>query len=257
MYWEESNAKGGSKIFVRTTNTTCSSSPGNEIVVMRGTSDSKLFNVTGLEFNDLNHTAPWGAIGVSAQILPDNTVWLLGGSTSDIQWDYGHLLDSWSRNKKLTLLPIFSGTSKCSRLHVQNQTWESSFDAPWHGRHFHDSYYSSSTNRLYVIGGGSSDALSQYRLELYDDVWYSESPSPSPSPSHPVRHHSTCSLGSLFVVPAGCVTFGVVASMILVALVYISFALHMYFRRRKTNASEERRSSARQAVMRLLESDRT
>ena len=236
-----------------------SSTPGNEIVVMQGNSDSKTFNVTGLHFNDLNHTAPWAAIGVTAQTLPDDSVWLLGGSTSDIQWNYGNLLSSWSRSNKLTLLPTFSGTSKCSRLHTWNQTrWENLPDAPWHGRHFHDSYYESSTNRLYVIGGGSSDASSQFHLELYNDIWYFESSSPSPSPSPSERHHSTCSLGSNLEVPAGCVTFGVVASMIFVALMYMSVSLVMYLRRpRKKNLSEDRRSSARHAVMRLLESDRT
>jgi len=231
-----------------------SSTPGSEVIVLTDDNkDGSNFNVSHLHFNDGNQSAPWGAIGVAAETMSDDSVWLLGGSSSEVQWDYNHLIGSWSQKDSLSLLPIFSGTSKCSRFVSSSQTWETLPDAPWHGRHFHNSYYSSSTNRLYVIGGGGSDASSQYQLELYNDIWYSEVSNPSPSNNHD-HHHNTCSLGSISI-PAGCVTFGLVAAMVLVAAAYISIALVMHFRRNEK--SERRSSGVRSAVMRLLESDGT
>lgn len=229
-----------------------SSIPGKEIVVMSDPNINNVtsFNVSNLNFYDLNQPPPFGAVGVAAAIMSDD-VWLLGGSIDEVEWDYGHLLKSWSDDTTLSLLPVFAGTNQVSLF--TNGTWQTDTpNAPWQGRYFHAATSISSSSSLYILGGADSNAASQYRLELLNDIWQYAQSTPSPSPSSTSRHN-TCSVGSILV-PAGCVTFGIVASMIVVAIVYIAAAIVMHVRSESTEPLNTR-SSTRQAVMRLLESD--
>lgn len=187
----------------------------NDIVRMTGGGRSKPFNTSSLEWKEDCERPSWsGRFGVSGVVDDDNmSLWVLGGSSSEVTWHYSTLLTGWENTTHLVLLPAFTGSSEYATYNASsaggNATHWSVYNAPWNERSFHQSAFHDGS--LWLVGGSTLVARERLYLALLNDVWVLNV-SHGLSPKNPNGNIARCdALGMLRIHTMSCTSFALLA----------------------------------------------
>jgi len=222
----------------------------NGIIITSG-GGKRVFNESALRWTSLSTVPKWSARIAMGGVATERGMFLTGGSTSEVVWNYGDIFSGWTQKGwHRSLLPSISGTRETAMstaTTLSETTWTVEGEAPWTGRCFHTLL--EHDNQLVMMGGASGSSF-------FDDVWIlnlSFAPSP-PAPSPP-RSSRECRIGDhLSIQGSDCLAVSIVCGALVISILWVVL---VSLKCRERLCESNRGRSTQHTVMSLLESERS